>query len=112
MRRSFANKNKNGFTLVEMVLAMGLLAIISVLFAYVMIFALRMSFNAAARTSDSHQAAGAIDGRYVATATGPSGVLKIEIKTAAGTVVEILGDSVSETQGSQEYSAFMRNHDE
>lgn len=112
MRILYSNKNKKGFTLVEMVLAMGLLAIISVLFAYVMIFALKMSTNAADRTSDSHEAAGAIDGHYVEVVTGTPtpGALKIEIDTAAGTV-EILGDSVSETQGTQEYSAFMRNYD-
>lgn len=110
MQKSISNKNRKGFTLVEMVLAMGLLAIISVLFAYVMVFAIRMTADASARTSDSHQAAGAIDGKYVeeATATPTPGVLKIEIITDSG-VLEIVGDSVSEMQGSQEYSAFMRN---
>jgi prepilin-type N-terminal cleavage/methylation domain-containing protein len=112
MRTNYKIRNKKGFTLVEMVLAMGLLTILSVLFAYVMIFALRMSANASARTSDSHQAAGAIDGHYVEVVTGTPtpGALKIEIDTAEGTV-EILGESVSETQGVQEYSAFMRNYD-
>lgn len=50
--------SKQAFSLVEMILAMGLLALLSVLFATLMVFAINMSSNASGRTENRLNAVG------------------------------------------------------
>ena len=100
--------NKAGFSLVEMILAMGLLALLSVLFATLMVFAINMSSNAAGRTDDRLSAVGDseiiyLDDDYDPPAGLPANELEIIIKDFSETIKV---NHIEVNSGGQSYSAF------
>lgn len=103
--------NKAGFSLVEMILAMGLLALLSVLFATLMVFAINMSSNASGRTDERLNAVGDSEIIYLNDDyTPPAGLTKeeFEITIGDGSIVtsNIKVNRVQVNSGGQSYSAF------
>lgn len=104
-------KHKAGFSLVEMILAMGLLALLSVLFATLMVFAINMSSNASGRTDDRLNAVGDSEIIYLNDDyTPPAGLTEeeFEITIGDGSIVtnNIKVNRVQVNSGGQSYSAF------
>lgn len=54
-------KNKNGFTLIEVIISVAILGLISILFTSMMGTSLRMNQNALKRTAESMLASGQVD---------------------------------------------------
>ena len=109
------HKHKAGFSLVEMILAMGLLALLSVLFATLMVFAINMSSNASERTDDRLNAVGYSEIIYFNDDyTPPAGLTKEEEEfeiTIDGVTDKIKVNRVQVNSGGQSYSAFYYNTD-
>jgi type II secretory pathway pseudopilin PulG len=102
------HKHKAGFSLVEMILSMGLLALLSVLFATLMVFAINMSSNASGRTDDRLNAVGDSEIIYLNDDyTPPAGLSEEEFEiTIDGVTDKIKVNRVQVNSGGQSYSAF------
>ncbi len=113
MRNLFKLKNKSGFSIMEMILAMGLLTIISLLFVSLMLFAYNMANNASNRSGDSFISSGGIAEKYTGTLTiDPDKSSEIEITYTDGINnfdLVIDGMIIEQEVGSQKYSAFVNN---
>ena len=102
------HKHKAGFSLVEMILAMGLLALLSVLFATLMVFAINMSSNASGRTEDRLGAVGDSEIIYLEdNYTPPAEFTTEEFEISIDGVSDsIKVNRVDVNSGGQSYSAF------
>ena len=107
MRNVMKLKNKSGFSIMEMILAMGLLTIISLLFVSLMLFAYNMANNASNRSDDSFISSGGIAEKYIETITDPND--SNIVITYSGGDITISGKIVEQEIGSQKYSAFVNN---
>ena len=109
MNKIKLQKNKSGFSIMEMILAMGLLTIISLLFMTLMLFSFRMANNASVRSDNSFISSGSVAKKYAEQMSGSD---KITIVITDGEDIEIEGQIIEENTGNQKYNAFIRGNNE